>query len=211
MFVDEADDVDLDLDQGDECEAPALLVAAVAPRCNGRDGQAHVPVARLRMGMGMIRKQKERLRLQQQKVHNILRPVFATHVAMVAFGTQTAETSKVVSFGESAAMIPMTKRRNRSGDYLKCLSYGLCGAVNAQATGIARFINDIENSTVLNTVSSVTFDDASMWVKDLVSKADRENGSRIEGLRYNNKLWKRGKTIHLPVCNTTEFLLGRRT
>ena len=90
------------------------------------------------------------------------------------------------------------------------IQFGLPSAVAGQADGLANFVAATEETDVLHILSSATMDDASMWVKDPAPAKDRLSGARTEGSKINDKLWKRGKRVHLPVLNATELIGVRR-
>ena len=106
------------------------------------------------------------------------------------------------------------KKTERSDDYKKCCSYGVLSAVHAQAQGIASFIadddDDEEEGPMQHVLSISCIDDASMWVADPATPAEKAASVKTEGMRIEGKLWRRGGTIHLPVCNQTEHLYVRR-
>jgi hypothetical protein len=76
---------------------------------------------------------------------------------------------------------------------------------------MAAFVQSRPASVVMSTTVVGTMDDASMWVRDPVPKEDRASGRRTEGACVaGGKLWRRGKNVNLPVCNSTETVGVRR-
>ena len=87
----------------------------------------------------------------------------------------------------------------------------MASAVGAQVNGVAALVGDNERSDVANITVVQTFDDASMWVSDPATKADRLAGIRTEGAKIaGGKLWRRGRNVSLPVLTMTEFVGARR-
>ena len=110
------------------------------------------------------------------------------------------------------------KKAERSDDYKKCCSYGVLSAVHAQAQGIASFNadddddddDDDDEGPVQHVLIISCIDDASMWVADPATPAEKAASVKTEGMRIEGKFWRRGGTIYLPVCNQTEHLYVRR-
>ena len=199
-----------DLLDEDDDEAAAAAPPRAA-RHNGRAGMRNEAksIPNFMLGYAKAKLKQRNAQLKRGKAANST--TFAKHVARVCFGTVAPEDAKMVAtLGDESVNISQKNKGKRSDDWYKCSEYGTLSALKGQASGVARFVGR-EPSEVRSIISINTFDDAEMWVKDPASAMQRKLGTRVEGARVKSgKLWKRGKTIKLPVMNLVESIFARR-
>ena len=128
-------------------------------------------------------------------------------MANVCLGGGSPDDHKLLEIGGD---IIDKEKGNRSSDYSATIAHGDVSAVMAQAKGFAAFVGD-RPEQVSSIVSVSAIDDASMWVKDPATPAERDSGQRNEGTKIEGKIWRRGKTIHLPAASTVETCFARRS
>jgi hypothetical protein len=193
-----------------EVAEPAAVPEPAAPRRqqnNGRAGHRHTHAATERIRTGWVKHRAKQLQ-QQIDAQQSPRLDFAKHVSRSCFGNHSCGQSKELLVADKLGTIDVgvTHLGKRSFAYSTCIDYGTYSALQGQAAGVARFIAQPGAQSL---IAVNTFDDAAMWVKDPAPAADRLAGTRVEGSRVEGKLWKRGKTIHLPVMNLEERLFMR--
>ena len=188
----------------------AAGAAVVAPRLHNRLNERHSNESKLKMSLGAA-KAKIRSLEDREKAYDASTNIsFSQHVASTCFGNRSPDTQKIIMLRSGdIANVPLVRSANRSATHQSHREYAIASAVYGQAAGIANMIKDNPN---IDLVSSSCMDDASMWVKDPASKADRESGVRSEGIRVGpeRKLWIRGKKICLPFCNLAEEVFASR-
>ena len=190
--------------------APPPAPAAVQRRRragNGRRGCEHAPAAVANIRHGWV---KWRVKQLESRLHDdSSRPDFGKHIARTCYGNRSCGQCKEVAVAGSSHSIDIGRSNlgTRSSEYAASIDHGSYSALRGQAAGIGRFI-DHDGTDGLISINA--FDDAAMWVKDPAPAADRQNHTRSEGTKINGELWRRGKTIHLPVMNLDETLFARR-
>ena len=196
----------LDNDNDDAAAAlPPPAVQGRGPgRNNGRRGCYHTPNAKANIRHGWVKNRVRQLESALDTASS--RPDFRKHVARTCFGNKSCGPKELQVAGSSID-IGRSALGKRSSEYATSIDYGCYSALQGQSAGIARFIDTAGTSGL---ISVNAFDDAAMWVKDPAPAADRESGKRSEGSKINGELWRRGKTIHLPVMNLDETLFARR-
>ena len=218
MFDDLLDDVAVDedalaIDQDPApAAAPAAAAAAAAPRPRRGGVTHHSELSKTRIKLSWARRQRAQSAAVASRLSSGNFDTFSEHVSAVTFGKKSPECRKVLMLANGGHCSQLVARQgNRSDDHRTSKLYGCVSAATGQASGLAKFLSDDHASKVLSTVSSSTFDDASMWMKDPCTKAERLSNARCEGLKVaDGKLWRRGKNICLPVYNATESILSRR-
>ena len=201
--------------------APAAAAAAAAAaawpepqqvQLQQRGGVAqHSELSKCRIKLAWARR---RSRQQNSTTNRLARGNFATfseHVASVSFGRKSPENSKVIMLATGMLSSQLDHTGNRSKDQRDARLYGCLAAAVGQASGLEKFLSPDAPGDLVSSISVSTFDDASMWMKDPCSKAERESGERCEGRKVaGGQLWRRGKNICLPVYNSTEAVFTRR-
>ena len=209
------DDELVECDESESVVAPSAKAAVKAKTSrmpSHRLGENLSADTVLRIQASLARKRATEMQEKIESLTNAMKPSFSLHCARVAFGRMAAEDRKVINIiGGGSAHMHNAKHGNASYDSRNCLQYGVVSFVHAQASGLAAFIGGSDrDGELLHTIASQTVDDSQMWVKDPATAADRAAGIRSEGRRYKGMLWKRGRSISLPVCNHSEFLITRR-
>ena len=157
-------------------------------------------MAELGLVRSRVKQFESRVRLSAQS--------FSQHVAGVCYSNARPNDSHqmaVCDQGPGKITIKKSKQGSRSADFATCCDYGVLSGIKGQASIIAGRINADTRSVI----SINGFDDASMWTKDPAPAKDRASGARKEGMHVNGKIWRRGSTISLPVCNNVENLIIR--
>ena len=204
------------LDEPAADPAPAAAAAA-APAAAARRRQrggvaAHSNHTKTKLKLAKARRNSARHESTVLRLANINVSSFSNHVASVSFGRKTPESRNVLMFANGDHVADLTsKHGNRCNDYRVARLYGSVSAAYAQAAAIDSFLHPDLNGKLLSSISIGSFDDASMWMKDPCTAAEREDGTRCEGLKLKDgTLWKRGRNICLPVYNSTEAIITRR-
>ena len=105
--------------------------------------------------------------------------------------------------------LPKKCSGHRSSDAKTCRKYGDVSGMLAQVNGVAAFFAE-KPEQIVHVIGIGVMDDASMLVKDPATHMQWELGLRSEGSKINGSLWKREKTIHLPVMSASETVFVRR-
>jgi hypothetical protein len=216
MFADIVDGGGDELLDDDDVGPPLLLAPPLRPDLrpaapdHHRRGEAQRPIAKLKFKLASVTRLAAQWKTRAVHAAETGMLAFSRHVSQVCFGRCSPDDHKVLQMASGESLdVPLSHQGRRSDDYKSCLDFGLASAVRAQAEGLATLIADTSTRKVDHIISVCTADDASMWVKDPATKADRKSGRRCEGSKVDGKLWKRGNTVHLGVCNQCEDLFCR--
>ena len=195
LFDDEDRQSDVASVHSDGAAAPPHDCAAAPARIHHREDADLNAEARHRIRVAQVRQAARRWKSKAVTLAENATQAFSRHVASVCFNRGAAKDRKLISIGHGETLDTRLQHRGRdSHDAKVCSDFGSCSAVLKQAEGISNFLRSIPSSRPLSVVAVNTMDDCSMWVKDPATRQERGAGLRNEGMRINNRLWRRGKT-----------------
>jgi hypothetical protein len=178
-------------DDSPDSDGPDVAAAPADARDNGRLGATHSQGARRNIKLAAAHSRVAISTKKSYQFADAAKPTFSKHVVSNCFSNQTTETTKVLMVNGTATQMLAKRTGKRSGDAQRCYDYGDLAGIDGQAVGLAHFFG-YEPSRVHGIISTNIFDDASMWMKDPCTAAERLALPHLcPGTKIAGKLWKR--------------------